>query len=153
MKKFVLKLLFILSLFSITTISICQNIKKIQNEILTKKKEFFNEKIPLNLEEQKKFWPVYEDYFKRLNFINQQRNSLMNYFSSNEKNLSDEEIKDILEKIVKLEDEEYKVNKEYYEKFKAILPERKLVKIFILENDFKKWLLTQTLNIRENRRK
>lgn len=149
----ILKVLFILILMSISTIVESQNIKNVQDEILKKKKEFFNEKIPLNVAEQKKFWPLYEDYFMRLNYINQQRNSLMQYFNSNENNLSENEVKDILDRLMKLQDEEYNLTKEYFNKFKTVLPERKVVKIFVIENEFKKWLLSQTLTIRQNRRK
>lgn len=149
----ILKVLFILILMSISNIVESQNIKNVQDEILKKKKEFFNEKIPLNVAEQKKFWPLYEDYFMRLNYINQQRNSLMQYFNSNENNLSENEVKDILDKLMKLQDEEYNLTKEYFNKFKTVLPERKVVKIFVIENEFKKWLLSQTLTIRQNRRK
>jgi len=138
---------------SVSTFVESQNIKNIQEEILKKKKEFFNEKIPLSIAEQKKFWPLYEDYFMRLNYINQQRNSLMQYFNSNENNLSENEVKDILDKLMKLQDDEFNLTKEYFNKFKTVLPERKVVKIFVIENEFKKWLLSQTLTIRQNRKK
>jgi len=153
MKKVLIQFVLIfIYMSSIEFIAISQNIKNVQNEILVKKKEFFNEKIPLSVDEQKKFWPIYEDYFKRLNYISQQRNSLLDFFTSNEKNLSSDEINDIYKKLMKLQEDEYNLTKEYFEKFKQILPEGKVIKLFIVENEFKKWLLSQALTIRQNKR-
>ncbi|MFO7659215.1 MAG: hypothetical protein R6W78_19310 [Bacteroidales bacterium] len=119
-------------------------VKKIQN----RKIEFISERLNLTPEEEEKFWPVYNDYTNRKNLINQQRNSLLLYFEQNEKNLSDKEVSETLQKIMAFQHQETALMDQYVNRFREFLPESKIVKVFVVEVQFRRWLLTQGVQSR-----
>lgn len=121
-------------------------------KIQARKKAFFNEKLQFTAEELNRFWPVYDDYSSRKNLINQQRNSLMIYYIQNEKNLNDKEMTETLEKLLLFQREETALMENYTKKFREFLPDSKVIKIFITELQFKKFLLTQGIQPRPNTR-
>jgi prenyltransferase beta subunit len=123
-------------------------IKKIQ----AKKVAFFNEKLQLTPQESDKFWPVYNDYSNRKNLINQQRNSLMAYYIQNENYLNDKELTETLEKILDFQRKETALMENYTDKFRQFLSDSKVIKIFVTELQFRKYLLTQSIQPRPNAR-
>ena len=114
-----------------------------------KKVEFINQKLELTPKEKEQFWPVYNDYSARRNLINQQRNSLMLYFQQNENNMDAKEVTNTLNKLVNYQHQETALMDQYVQKFKEFLPEAKVVKIFITEVQFRRWLLTQGVQGRQ----
>ncbi len=120
----------------------------ILKRIQAKKVEFINEKLELTPQEKEQFWPVYNDYTARRNLINQQRNSLMLYFQQNENNIDAKEVTNTLNKLLDYQHQETSLMDQYVQKFREILPEAKVVKIFITEVQFRRWLLTQGVQAR-----
>ena len=123
-------------------------IRKIQ----ARKVAFFNEKLQLTPEESEQFWPVYNDYSNRKNLINQQRNSLMAYYIQNENNLNEKEMTETLEKILDFQRQETALMENYANKFRQFMSDSKVIKIFVTELQFKKYLLTQSIQPRPNAR-
>ena len=123
-------------------------IRKIQ----AKKVAFFNEKLQLTPEESEQFWPVYNDYSNRKNLINQQRNSLMAYYIQNENNLNEKEMTETLEKILDFQRQETALMENYTNKFRQFMSDSKVIKIFVTELQFRKYLLTQSIQPRPNAR-
>ena len=109
--------------------------------------EFFTEKLELTEEEAKDFWPVFNDYENRRNKIIQDKRNLSRYLASNIDNISDKEIEETTDKYVNYHRQETELLEEYYEKFKGILPVKKVMKVFIADHQFKKYLLKQLKNI------
>ncbi len=124
----------------------------VMEKIQARKTAFFNEKLQLTQKESDQFWPVYNDYSSRKNLINQQRNSLMAYYVQNEKNLNEKEIADTLEKLLDFQRKETALMENYTNKFKEFLPDSKVIRVFITELQFKKFLLTQSIQPRPNTR-
>jgi hypothetical protein len=121
-------------------------------KIQAKKKAFFNEKLQLTPKESDQFWPVYNDYSNRKNLINQQRNSLMAFYIQNEKNLDDKEMTETLEKFLDFQKQETALMKNYTDRFREFLPDSKVIKVFVTELQFKRYLLTQSIHPRPNTR-
>jgi hypothetical protein len=104
---------------------------------------FFTERLQLTSSEAEKFWPVYNDYQNRKNKIANERRTLTQYFVENSENMSDKEISESLDKFIQLQKKETELLETYNEKFKQILPDEKVMKIYITEFQFKNWLLKQ----------
>lgn len=102
---------------------------------------FFNERLDLSKAEAQIFWPIYNDYQSRKNKISNEKRTLMRYYSENERNMSDKEISTTLSKYIAFEKEETELLLAYNEKFKAILPDEKVMKIYVTEVQFKDFLL------------
>lgn len=114
------------------------------------KVQFFSEKLELSPSESKAFWPVYNDYQNRKNRLANERRNLMRFYVDNSNNMTDNEISETLDRYIEIEKEESELLSQYNEKFKNILPEKKVIKIYIVEVQFRNYLLKQLeLKVRE----
>ena len=109
---------------------------------------FFTEKLALTPDEAEKFWPVFRDYTNRKEKINVERRSLFRYIMRNGDYLSEKEVSESLEKFLSLQKEESGLTEVFNQKFLDILPPKKVLKIYMAENQFKVYILNQ---IKENR--
>ena len=146
--------IYIIPLFCIIVTPVAGQIRQnsVLEKIQAKKVAFFNEKLQLTPNQSAEFWPVYNDYTNRKNLINQERNNLMTYFVQNEKNLSNKETSEILDKLLDFQLKETELTETYSAKFKEFLPDTKIIMIFVAEIQFKKLLLSQSIRPRPNTR-
>jgi hypothetical protein len=119
-----------------------------QETLQQQKVKFFTENLQLTPAESSRFWPIYNDYQNRRDKITRDRNTLMKYFESNKNNLSENEAADLIRKYLAFQQEETQLTETYTQKFQEFLPAKKVMRIFIVELDFKKWLLE---NLRQNK--
>ena len=124
-----------------------QNYEKIQ-ELQAQKIGFFTKKLQLTTKEAQEFWPVYNDYQARKNKIIQDRRNTIRYYIQNLNNLSEKEIEDMTGKFIRLTKEESDLLLTYHEKFKEVLPIKKVMQIYIAEEEYKTFLLRQLRNRR-----
>jgi len=108
------------------------------------RENYFNEQLELTGEEAVAFWPVYNDYdHRKMKIVEEERNT-MRYSRENADNLSEKEIGEILEKIQRLRGELARLEQEYYGgKFQEVLPQRKVLKLYWVEWDFRRHLIRQ----------
>jgi hypothetical protein len=111
--------------------------KRIQEE----KVAFFNRHLDLSKTEAQNFWPLYNDYQSRRNKISNEKRTLMRYYTENAGNMSDKEITETLTKYIDYEKRETELLVTYSEKFRTILPDEKVLKIYVTEVQFKDYLL------------
>ena len=109
---------------------------------------FFNEHLQLSAAESAKFWPIYNDYQNRRDKITADRNNLLSYFQANSANMTAAEANQAVNRFVEYQQQETELLVTYTKRFREFLAPGKVMRIFIVENDFKKWLLE---NLRENR--
>lgn len=152
MKKSMSNIIILLLIMVIPSVSGQVRQGDVMKKIQAKKVAFFNEKLQLMPKESDKFWPVYNDYSNRKNLINQQRNNLMTYYIQNEKNLNDKEMTETLEKLLDFQKQETVLMENYTKKFREFLSDSKVIKIFVTELQFRKFLLTQSIQPRPNAR-
>ncbi len=124
-------------------ISFAQGDGSKHERVQAQKIAFFTERLQLTTSEAEKFWPVYNDFQSRKNKIAGERRTLTQYFDDNSSNMTQEEISESLDKFIELQKKETELLETYNEKFKQILPEEKVMKIYITEFQFKNWLLKQ----------
>ncbi len=109
--------------------------------IKAQKVAFFTEHIGLTPAEAEKFWPVYNAYQEKKDAIAlARRKTLMAYHTEG---LSDREIEKIADQYIAYQVEEANLDAEYLVKFKKILPVKKVMDMYIAENQFKYYLLNQ----------
>ncbi|MBN1950586.1 MAG: hypothetical protein JW801_05250 [Bacteroidales bacterium] len=113
--------------------------QKLQDE----KTAFFNKELGLSQSESTAFWPIYNDYQNRRSRIASEKRTLMDYYSENSRNISDKEITEILNKYIQLEKQETALLETYNARFREVLPDEKVFRIYIAEINFKDYLLKQ----------
>ncbi len=119
-----------------------------QDNLQQQKIAFFNEKLQLTPAEAAKFWPVYNDYQNRHDKITRDRSNLLGYFESNKNNMSEQEAAESIRKFLACQQDETRLLETYTQKFQEFLPKKKVMMIFSVEQEFKKWLLA---HLRQNK--
>ena len=86
--------------------------------------------------EAAKFWPVYTNYQKDLQGINQQLGKLIDSYATeyNANTLTDDKAKKLVDDMLKVEQAELDLQKSYVPKLNAVLPARKVARYLQLEN-------------------
>jgi hypothetical protein len=120
----------------------------IKDNLQQQKISFFTGKLQLTPDESAKFWPVYNDYQNRRDKITRDRNTLLQYYEANKANMTEAEASEIIVKYIAFQQEETRLLESYTTKFQEFLPAKKVIRIYIVELDFKKWLLE---NLRQNK--
>ena len=90
---------------------------------------FFTKKLNLTSAEAEKFWPVYNEYQKQKNQIQQERISLIRNFNQNESNLSDSQMTEIGDKLVSSIVQESSLAVSFHKKLKEVLPPEKVIQV------------------------
>ncbi|MBK8956537.1 MAG: periplasmic heavy metal sensor [Saprospiraceae bacterium] len=110
---------------------------------------FLTNELDLTSEESAKFWPVYNEYSKKRMEL---RRDIMDRKRQQRKgNLSEEESEKELEEQMAVQEKELNLKRNYYEKFKAILPAQKLAKLEPAEKEFNHEVLRKLKERRDNR--
>ncbi|MBC7425624.1 MAG: hypothetical protein H7321_03725 [Bacteroidia bacterium] len=103
------------------------------------RKKYFNEKLSLTEEEQKQFWPVFDEYKEK------ERKLLKTFKAKYKKNdivfMDDKKAELYLQESIKLKEDQLALYKEYVEKFKKALPIKKVVMLAVVEKEFKHEIL------------
>jgi len=147
MKKKILYLVLLSFISFLSGLSAAAQGKPVEN-LQQQKMRFFNERLQLTPAESKNFWPVYNDYQNRRDKITAERNTLLAYFTSNSNNMTATEADDAINKFLAYQQQENDLLQSYTKRFLEFMPAKKVMRIFIVENQFKKWLLE---NLRDNR--
>jgi len=117
-----------------------------ENKIKAKKVAFFTQKLNLNTDEAEVFWPVYNEYQEQRENLFEQRKSIHDQFARSLHKMSIKEVEESLAKLVAISKGEAELLEAYVAKFKDILPDRKVAQLFVVEEDYKRFLLQQIRN-------
>jgi len=127
--------------------------EQIKERLKAQRIAFFTEKLDLSQEEAQVFWPVYNDYSNRKDRISSEMRNMRIFLIRNSENMSDEEMGESLEKYVSLVKEENDLFIQYHSKFLDILSKRKVMRLYLAEDQFKQYLLRQLRERGQNRRR
>jgi len=142
-----MKKLFFISFLSLLcfSITIAQDRKDPRTEFLEKIKaekiSFFTNKLSLTPAEAQLFWPVYNEYEKKIIEIQIKRNDLENTPEFRIDKLSDQEITKFTKSYIESFEMEGNLKKEYYKKFLEVLPAKKVLQMYRTDNSFRSHLL------------
>lgn len=140
--------LFIFIFFS--TLSVSAQFRKGGKErIKALKIAYITDQLDLTSEEAEKFWPVYNQYDKSINFLNSSgkfglKRRVMKSGGINA--LSDKEAKKIALKLFSIEKEIYETTSKFHSKLKGILSYKKILKLKVAEREFHRKLIGRLQN-------
>jgi len=122
----------------------CKDKQEKSEEMLKAEKvAFFTEKLNLTAQESELFWPVYNEYWNRKNKLIDDKRTAMKFCSKNLESMSDEEIIKYADMYINFQKLEADLLIEFNEKFKTVLPPKKVLKLYQTDYDFKTYLLHQ----------
>lgn len=112
------------------------NMQILREKVRADKKLVVAANMDLTESEAKAFWPLYESYQKDLEIINRRIAKLIVDYAReyNNKTLTDEKAKKLMEDMLTIEDEEVILRKSYAPEFAKILPARKVARYLQIEN-------------------
>jgi hypothetical protein len=111
------------------------------DKIKAEKVAFFSKELELTPAEAEKFWPVYNEMEKKRFEIWGKRHELDGKMEDGMSNLSEAECKELTRRMAAVSVDEGKLTADYNEKFLAILPAKKVLKLYRAEMQFRNQLL------------
>ena len=102
---------------------------------------FITKRLDLTSDEASRFWPVYYQYQDELKELRDRNKKILLNAYLNIETMTDKEIEKVLDDEITFKQNELNVIKKYLPKFIAVLPMRKVAKLFKAEEDFKAELL------------
>lgn len=90
--------------------------------------------LPLVAGEAKAFWPLYDAYEKERRPLDERANELIADFIAAGASLTDAQARAMLEEALRVDEARVKLRREYAERMAKVLPPRKLVRFFQIDN-------------------
>jgi hypothetical protein len=134
MKKLVLALVIVFMGSMALAQSSDDYIEIMRSVLQTEKKAAIADVMVFTEAEAELFWPLYNEFNEKMYVIQSKRVQIIKDFSDNYLNLTDEKADELWTNTMLYKQEVLKLNKQYYKKFKKILPAGKAAKYFQAEN-------------------
>ncbi len=88
----------------------------------------------LSMEEANSFWPLYRQYEVEIGKVYDRQIQLIKNYATEYETLSDERSIELLREAQDIQREELKIRKKYVKRFKKVLPPKKVVRYYQIEN-------------------
>lgn len=140
------KQFFLLVLLGCSSLALAQREthRPAEEKIEAYRAQFLTEQLDLSPEEAQKFWPVYNEYRKELEEIRSKRPAGNLRGRPGEEALdemSDTEIQKMMESEMARQQQLLDLRKKYYQKFREVLPIRKVAQLYRAEIEFQRRLI------------
>ncbi len=122
-------------LFVLSNTSIAQRDK---DKIEALRMNFITKKLDLTINESEKFWPIYNEYNDKLKAI---KKNIRQSYKRKSENLTDKDAEDLITLELQSKQAEADLFKVYSEKLKSIIGSKKLVKLHVAEEEFKREII------------
>ena len=111
----------------------------IHEKLKADKKLIVSNYMELTEAEAKRFWPVYDDYQKELQKINERLQSMLQSYAADYRNksLTDEKAKKLLDEWIGIEQDEVKRRTAFAPKVIKALPAKKAARYLQIENEYR----------------
>jgi hypothetical protein len=115
------------------------NMEIIHEKLKADKKLIVSKYMELTESEAKKFWPVYEEYQKDVQMVDQRLLSLLQSYAADYRNnsLTDEKAKKLLDDWIAIEQDEAKRRSAFAPKVLQALPAKKAARYLQIENEYR----------------
>ena len=110
------------------------NLDILRSTIRANKKALVASSLTLSDEEAAKFWPLYDEYQKKLTAVNDRLVALIKDYTTNYATLTDEHAMKLTEQYLDVEKDRNEVRREYLGRFGKLLPGRKVARFYQIEN-------------------
>jgi hypothetical protein len=145
--------LLIICLF--TTPLLAQNSQKAMGEKRENKEAvkiaFFTSKIQLTSEESQIFWPIVNEMEAELKAL-KSKNAHGRMMSIDKEEISDKELEEMMDARMEMGKKQMDIKIKYHEKFKEVLPIKKVAKYYEATREFKKLQAKRKLNHQDVRK-
>ena len=142
MKKLIFSLIFTFYQVFTPDAGYAQTQKRNPREIEAIKIGYITRRLELTPEESQKFWPIYNQYQKELNLINQQKRQARVHNEDNPEKLVDDDFY--------FDTRILDLKKKYRLRFVEALSAEKVKRLYVAERDFREELIKQLRQRREN---
>ena len=115
------------------------NMQILREKIKADKKLLVAANMELTESEAKNFWPIYEDYQKDLQKINERLLNMLQSYAADyrDKSLTDEKAKQLLDEWIAIENDDAKRRGSYVPKVMKALPAKKAARYLQIENEYR----------------
>jgi hypothetical protein len=110
------------------------NMQILREKVTADKRLFIAANMDLTESEAKDFWPLYEAHQKDLEKLTGRSVLLMEEYAREYEAISDKSARKLLEDYVLIERDRQKFREYYLSKFRQVLPDKKVVRYYQLEN-------------------
>ena len=112
------------------------NMQILRDKIKADKKLVVAANMELTESEAKGFWPIYEQYQKELQKLNQRIGKVLDSYAEDnrKKSLTDEKAKKLIDEAVAIEQAEANIKSTFAPKLSKVLPVKKVVRYLQIEN-------------------
>ncbi len=104
---------------------------------------FITQKLNLTTKEAQLFWPVYNEYLDKIEALKNARKKELRSANINIETYSDKDLELMLDNEFLSKEKEVELGKEYFNKFKSVIPVKKVILLYKAEDEFKRELLRQ----------
>jgi len=105
------------------------------------RKNVYTQVLSLNDDEAKRFWPVFDEMQAKLNEIKNKSAIERKNINDNYATLTDAQMERSLDNLLDYEQQSLDIQKKYYDKFKKLLPIKKVALLPKADREFKKKIL------------
>jgi hypothetical protein len=110
------------------------NLEILRDTIRANKKALVATNLTLSDEEAKQFWPLYDRYQTELNAVQDRGVKVIQDYTASFSDLSNEKAMKLADEWLSAEGDRVKVRRTYLEEFAKVLPGRKVVRFYQIEN-------------------
>ncbi|NOU60526.1 hypothetical protein [Marinifilum caeruleilacunae] len=114
---------------------------RMHKEIKAQKISYITQKLELTPEEAQLFWPVYNELEKKKDALRKEGRVLFHKIRNGLDSIPESELVQISDDMIAYRIKDAQLNKEYHEKFKKILPIKKVLELYHTEKQFQSMLL------------
>ena len=108
----------------------------VRDAIRANRKAVVTANLNLTDEEATKFWPLYEEYLKELNALQDRLAKVVEQYAKQYETLSDDEASNLTAAYVLEEEQRAKLRHTYLPRFATVLPGKTLARLYQVENKF-----------------
>ncbi len=110
---------------------------------------FFTEKMGMTTNEAQAFWPIYNEMDSKKTTLFEEKSAIIRRFMTEPDNISEKELSDLLNRLVFIQQQEANLPAEYDTKFRKVLSDRKVMKLYAAEIQFRTYLLQKMRDRRD----
>ena len=134
MKKVIFALVFVFAGMQLMSQTTNDYIEILRSVLKTEKKAAIAEVMTLTEQEAEVFWPMYNEFNEKMYTVQTKRVKIIKDYAENYESMTNEKADELWTSYMNFKQEILNLNKQYYKKFKKILPAGKVAKYFKAEN-------------------
>lgn len=106
----------------------------LKKDIQAEAKKLVDDNMELTEEQAKVFWPIYDSYDAALLELSNDRLNVIADYMLDFYDLSDEKAESLLKRVFEIDQKKLDIQKEYFDKFNAVLPATLVGKFYQIDN-------------------